>query len=115
MKTMLIGIGAAGNKAVVDAIRKGTVKVEDTIIVKSTAKDFPKEYEGTKIILSDHDTGCGKERKIAKDLAKDAMSKGKFNINEKIAEYLTVIIVTSVEGGTGSGAGLLRRIHRRRL
>ena len=104
MKTMLIGIGAAGNKAVVDAIRKGTVKVEDTIIVNSTSKDFPKEYEGTKIILSDHDTGCGKERKIAKDLAKDAMSKGKFNINEKIAEYLTVIIVTSVEGGTGSGA-----------
>ena len=40
MKTFLIGVGAAGNKAVVDAVQKGTVDIEDTCIVNSTTKDF---------------------------------------------------------------------------
>ena len=104
MKTMLIGIGAAGNKAVLNAVEAGVMKVEDTVIINSTSKDFPKEYTGTKIVLSDGDTGCGKERSIAKEYAKKAMTDGKFNFNERIAEYLTVIIATSVEGGTGSGS-----------
>lgn len=104
MKTILIGVGAAGNKAVTDAVELGIMDVEDTIIVNSTTKDFPKNYEGTKIVLSDGSTGCGKERNVAQEYAKVAMSEGKFNINEKIADYVTVIIATSVEGGTGSGA-----------
>ena len=36
MKTLLIGIGAAGNKAVMTAINMGVVEVEDTIIINST-------------------------------------------------------------------------------
>ena len=55
MKTMLIGIGAAGNKAVLNAVEAGVMKVEDTVIINSTSKDFPKEYTGTKIVLSDGD------------------------------------------------------------
>jgi cell division GTPase FtsZ len=104
MKTLLIGIGAAGNKAVVEAVERNVVNVEDTIIVNSTSKDFPKNYEGVKIVLSDGDTGCGKERAIAKEYTKQAIGDGKFNFNSVIGQYITVIIVTSVEGGTGSGA-----------
>jgi len=104
MNALLIGVGAAGNKAVVTAIENGTMKVEDTAIVNSTSRDFPKEYEGTKIILSATDTGCGKERSVSKTYTKKAIGEGKFNFNEKMAQYTTVIIVTSVEGGTGSGA-----------
>lgn len=104
MKTFLIGVGAAGNKAVVNAVELGIMDVEDTCIVNSTSKDFPKDYKGTKIILTDGDTGCGKERSIAKEYTRKAMADGKFNIQAKIADYTTVIVATSVEGGTGSGS-----------
>ena len=104
MKALLIGIGAAGNKAVVTAIEKGTMAVEDTAIVNSTSKDFPKDYQGTKIVLSATDTGCGKERAVSKTYTKKAIGDGKFNFNDRMSEYTTVIICTSVEGGTGSGA-----------
>ena len=103
MKTLLIGVGAAGNKAVYAAVDSKLFKEEDTIIINSTSKDFPKEYNGNKIILSPNDTGCGKERSVAKEYVKIAMKQGKFNI-EGIEKYDTIIIATSVEGGTGSGS-----------
>lgn len=104
MKTLLVGVGAAGNKAVMTAIEKNVVDVEDTIIINSTTKDFPKEYTGKTIVLSNSDTGCGKERGVAKAYAKTAISDGKFNMEQDIQKYTTVIICTSVEGGTGSGS-----------
>ena len=103
MKTLLIGVGAAGNKAVFEAVNSKLFKEEDTIIINSTSKDFPKEYAGNKIILSPNDVGCGKERNAAKDYVKNALKQGKFNI-EGVAKYDTIIIATSVEGGTGSGS-----------
>ena len=103
MKMMLIGIGAAGNKAVKTAIEKGTVEEKDTIIINSTSKDFPKDYNGKKIVLSPQDTGCGKEREVAKDFALSAIKAGKFTI-EEAKGYTTIVICTSVEGGTGSGS-----------
>lgn len=103
MKTLLIGVGAAGNKAVMDAIDQGVVEVKDTIIVNSTSKDFPKEYEGLTITISPNDKGCGKERDVAKNYTMTAIKSGKFNL-EIINNFSTVAIVSSVEGGTGSGA-----------
>lgn len=103
MKTLLVGIGAAGNKAVYEAVSSNLYKDEDTMIINSTSKDFPKDYNGTKIILSPNDTGCGKERNIAKDYVKLSIKSGSFNV-DNISKYETVIICTSVEGGTGSGS-----------
>lgn len=119
MKVILIGIGAAGNKAVLEAINTDTINVEDTIIVNSTDKDFPKEYDGEKIILSQNNTGCGKERSIAKKYAVNAIKDNKFNI-ENIDNYDTVIICSSVEGGTGSGstpliAKYFNQVHRKNV
>ena len=73
MKTLLIGIGAAGNKAVLEATELGVVDLEDAIIINSTSKDFPEEFEGKKIVLSPKDAGCGKERSVAKDFAMTAL------------------------------------------
>ena len=101
MKTLLIGIGAAGNKAVVTAVKEGVVAEEDAIIINSTSKDFPKEFGGKTIVLSPKDTGCGKERAIAKEYAMAAIKAGKLNI-ENINNYTTVVIASSVVGGTGS-------------
>ncbi len=50
--SLLIGFGAAGNKAVCAAVGEGVIDIDDTILVNSTSKDFPKDYEGKKIILS---------------------------------------------------------------
>jgi cell division GTPase FtsZ len=103
MKTLLIGVGAAGNKAVYEAVNCKLFKETDTVIINSTSKDFPKDYKGNKIILSPNDTGCGKERSAAKEYVKLAIKAGKLNI-ENISNYDTIIICTSVEGGTGSGS-----------
>lgn len=103
MKTLLVGIGAAGNKAVMEAVELGAVEEKDTIIINSTSKDFPKKYDGKKIVISPSDSGCGKERSIAKDYAISAIKAGKLNIDE-VNQYATVIVCTSVEGGTGSGS-----------
>ena len=119
MKTLLIGIGAAGNKAAMCAVEEGVVKEEDAIIINSTSKDFPKEFKGKTIALSPQDTGCGKERTIAKEYAMNAIKSGKLNFPE-IGNYTTVIIVTSVEGGTGSGstpiiAKFFNQVHRKNV
>lgn len=103
MRILLIGSGAAGGKSVIDAIDRGIVNIEDTILINSTTKDIPKEYLGKTIILTDTNTGAGKERHVAKNFTKKAMKDGKFNI-DNINEYTAVVIVTSVEGGTGSGS-----------
>jgi hypothetical protein len=42
MKILLIGIAAAGGKAVVDAIDRGVIYIDDTILINSTTKDIPK-------------------------------------------------------------------------
>lgn len=101
MKIFLVGTGAAGNKAVVEAIDRGVVDIEDTMMINSTSRDFPPEYEGNKIILTTKNTGCGKERNVAKGYIKDAIQEGQFSMN--VSEYSAIIIATSVEGGTGSG------------
>ena len=119
MKTLFIGIGAAGNKAIMEAVSNKVCAVEDAIIVNSTEKDFPKEFTGQKIILSPQNTGCGKESKVAKEYALTAIKSGKFNVKE-IGSYSTVVFVTSVEGGTGSGstpiiAKFFKQVHKKNV
>ena len=106
LKCFLVGVGAAGNKAIMTCIDREVCKVEDTMMVNSTSKDFPTDYEGKKIILSSYDTGAGKERSVAKSYAVEAIKQGKFTVDE-INKYQTVIVLTSVEGGTGSGSANL--------
>lgn len=100
---LYIGNGAAGNKAVMRAIERRDIDVNDTLLINSTRKDFPKEYTGNTIILSDADGGCGKDRKRSKKYMTAAIESG--TISKAIdPHYENIVIVTSLEGGTGSGS-----------
>ena len=104
MKTLLIGVGAAGNKAALTVINGQKITTEDVLLINSTNKDIPKEFKGNTIILSPNNSGCGKERSIAKEFTLTAIQSGKLNLSDKIDKYEIVVVVTSLEGGTGSGA-----------
>lgn len=104
MKALLIGVGAAGNKSVLTVVKEQKAKLEDVILINSTSKDIPKDYKGKKIILSPNDSGCGKERSLSKDYTFTAINSGKLNLEKEVQQYDIVVIVTSLEGGTGSGA-----------
>lgn len=110
MITKLIGIGAAGNKAAIAAVENEVIDKSDVLLINSTLKDIPHDYDGEKYCFSKAYGGCGKERNIAKnhmitDLQSGDLDIGKFlniGIDDKKAEL--VVIVSSTEGGTGSGS-----------
>ncbi|MCM1215916.1 MAG: hypothetical protein NC548_15525 [Lachnospiraceae bacterium] len=106
MKGLMIGIGAAGNKAAMAVINDQSVQIqtEDVVLINSTSKDIPKEFEGQTVILSDDDSGCGKERAVAKEYIFSAIQSGKLDLDKKAEDYDIVIVVASLEGGTGSGS-----------
>lgn len=109
MRTRLIGVGAAGNKAAISAIVNGIVDEEDVLLVNSTLKDIPKDFNGKKFCFTNSYGGCGKERKLANELTYDALKSGDIKLDEflKVGESDVaelVILVSSTEGGTGSGS-----------
>lgn len=103
MKFKFMGIGAAGNKACMALIERGVVTTDDVVLVNSTKRDIPKDFKGKVIILSPDGNGCGKERQSAREYAIMAMRNNAFD-NLFDNETDNVLIVTSVEGGTGSGS-----------
>jgi cell division GTPase FtsZ len=106
----LIGIGAAGNKAVkfvVDSL--GEKHAPDYLLINTTTKDFPENSDGHCALIS-NTGGCGKERAISEELTerflsnKDCVERlNKFLVGENGNET-HVVLVTSMGGGTGSGA-----------
>lgn len=104
MKFRYIGIGAAGNKAIRELITERVCDEGDVVLVNSTDKDIPKDFNGDVVILSKTNSGCGKERKIARELAIESMKEGKFDNLVDGEGVDSVLIATSVEGGTGSGS-----------
>lgn len=103
MKFKVIGIGAGGNKAAICLLDNGVIGVDDIILVNSTKKDVPEDFKGRVIILNPDDTGCGKERAIAKSYAMSSIKTGAFDdlFDE---DDDSVLLITSLEGGTGSGS-----------
>jgi len=109
LKAQVIGVGAAGNKAALALIKTNVIDVNSTMLVNSTMRDIPNGFQG-KVVQIGNSTlsGCGKERSEGKRLALEALQSGKLNLDSFI-DPLTdiVIIVTSTEGGTGSGASVI--------
>ena len=98
----LIGVGAAGNKAAIKALELEVVDESHMTLINSTEKDIPNDYKEHAIIIGDNLKGCGKERKIARNAIKNYLQVNNiFKIPEDVDR---VVIVTSVEGGTGSGS-----------
>ena len=60
----LIGLGAAGNKAAICAVQNSVISIKNTMLINSTLKDIPAEYqskEGAVVYqLFGAYGGCGK-------------------------------------------------------
>jgi cell division GTPase FtsZ len=106
LRTKLIGVGAAGGKAVIKAITAGCISRENAKIINSTANDVPDDYADIfSPMQKDALGGCGKERTKAKALITNALQDGTIDLKSFLEEDdQLVIIVTSTEGGTGSGS-----------
>ena len=114
IRTKVIGIGQAGNKAAIMAVDKGVIRKEDCLLINTTSRDIPAEYKNDAIIFGEELNGCGKERDIAKSLFMEySASTEFFNI---ITNFLSeedddirniAVVISSTEGGTGSGASTI--------
>lgn len=108
LKTKVIGTGAAGNSAVIELLKEGILDKGDILLVNSTNKDIPAEYEDMSAIYNRATGGASKERSAAKELCLDALRNDKDFIS-KIDGFLDpdtelLIFATSASGGTGSGS-----------
>lgn len=99
----VIGLGAAGNKAAIRAMELEVVNSNYVVLINSTEKDIPEDYKANSIIIGNNLKGCGKERNLSKEAIitylKENDAFGKIP-----ADVDRVVIVSSTEGGTGSGA-----------
>ena len=101
----VIGIGACGNKAVSDLIKSELIKKEDALMFNSTERDFPVDFKDICVKVGSGLGGCGKERKKGKQIFIDAIKEDKIDyLDDFIKTDDVIYIITSSEGGTGSGA-----------
>lgn len=112
IKTQVIGIGAAGNKAAMELIKSNVVPLKNVLLVNSTSKDIPEEFssnDGKVVQIGTDDlNGCGKEREEGKALALKALQSNKLDLDAFLYPDIDIVtIVTSTEGGTGSGASVI--------
>lgn len=103
LKAKFVGIGAAGNKAVINLIKKYPELENDYVLVNSTLKDIPEEYQSKSVELVGEFRGCAKERSKANEMMSESIGQEVFDIVLD-DDTSMVIIATSSEGGTGSGA-----------
>ena len=100
MKTKLIGIGAAGNKAAIKAIESGVFTKDNVRLMNTTDRDVNHNYDEISIIFGNQRGGCGKERNLAKKLMLAALKDGSVDLSDFIEnDDDVVIIVSSSEGG----------------
>lgn len=109
MYARLIGIGAAGNKAAITAVQTGVIDKENVLLINSTLKDIPSDYDGNKYCFNNSYGGCGKERNISRNYMLSDLQNGDLDLSKflKIGQpdqAELVVLVSSTEGGTGSGS-----------
>lgn len=105
MNAKLIGIGAAGNKAAIEVLKQGILPDNNIFLLNSTLRDVPAEYKKLAKSFSNNLGGCGKERMVANELILNSLEKGDLHLDGFFNESDDVaILVSSSEGGTGSGA-----------
>lgn len=115
MNVKIIGIGAAGNKAAIKALEERVVEENDIILMNTTLQDIPTMYKGRSLLFgpTNFGGGCGKERNRSKEFICRCFeeSDGSDTFGQTIQRFLSpndlVVIVTSTEGGTGSGSAPL--------
>ena len=105
MRALVIGVGAAGNKAAIDLIENGVISEEHIVLINSTIKDIPEQYRNIKTIEIEGPNGCGQERSLAKEIILQSMKLNKIDPGTWISPEHgeKVIIIASLCGATGSG------------
>lgn len=110
IKTMLFGMGAAGNKAAIMASELGHIDLDNVILFNSTTTDIPAGYKGQVFELPGNAGGTGKDRNISKKQARLVIDKQVINfekllhLDNKENKVKQVVFVTSTDGGSGSGS-----------
>ena len=105
LNAKVIGIGAAGNKAAIALVEQGVMDKNDVILLNTTIKDIPVAYQDLAVCIEGSHKGCGKERNIANEMIMENLRNNKIALDGILdKDDKIVIIVTSLEGGTGCGA-----------
>jgi cell division GTPase FtsZ len=109
LNVQVIGLGAAGNKAVVELCKQDVVNQSQILLINTTAKDIPDGFKNdhTYCIIGDEIGGCGQERSKGKEVVIEALQNGTLNLDSFVQPTTDLIVlVTSTEGGTGSGSSV---------
>lgn len=105
---MVFGIGAAGNKAAIEAIEQRVIDESNVKLINTTTKDIPEKYknDASRVIkFSSMLGGCGKEPTKGQKAMYQAIKNKDINFGTIVnPDTKAVVLVTSVEGGTGCGA-----------
>ncbi len=109
MELAVYGAGAAGNKAVIKLIEEGIIKSSNAKLLNTTSKDIPEKYKKDGNLVCKFDSelgGCGKEPIKGKKAMLKALSLGSVELLDILPDTKDreIVIVTSTEGGTGSGS-----------
>lgn len=108
LELVLFGVGAAGNKAVIEALETRVINEENVKLINTTVKDIPEKYkkDPDKIIkFSSMLGGCGKEPIKGQKAMFQAIKDKTIDFGAIISPNTkAVVLVTSIEGGTGCGA-----------
>ena len=109
MYIKFIGCGAAGGKALINAIESGVVNKADSLITNTTIRDTDPKYRDIFMQNGDSLKGCGKERTLARNITLKTLKDN----SETIDKFVTdgnpdmIVIVTSTSGGSGSGSSTI--------
>ena len=109
MEVTLFGIGAAGNKAAINVLKKNILDEKHVRLLNTTVKDIPEDYKKNNnnmiIKFSSALGGCGKEPSKGRAAILQAIKNRSVDFGELISpDTKAVVIVTSIERGTGCGA-----------
>lgn len=103
----LFGVGAAGNKAAITALERGVIDKNHVKLLNTSVKDVPEEYKKSNMFIpfSSGLGGCGKEYARGRNAIIKAINTEQINFAELLNEdSRQVVLVSSIEGGTGSGS-----------
>lgn len=108
LKIKVIGIGAAGNRAAIKLIESNIIPRKDIMLLNSTSKDVPEKYRDDFYYEFGDVKGCGKERQLAHEMMVHALHQNQIPMDDFIdGDEKFYVIVSSTEGGTGSGSSVL--------
>lgn len=110
MKCTVFASGSAGNHAAIELIERGIIDKSYVRLLNTSALDVPDEYKQIPDLFYDFSVngvfGSGKESSIGRSSMIQSIKTGKIKLDELLNDDAReVIIVTSTDGGSGSGSG----------